>query len=172
MECPDILDFEASGFGSESYPIEVGYSLGCGDRFCMLIRPEPEWLFWDERAEAVHGISRELLMRSGLDVVQACHELNRRLSGITLYSDAWVVDKEWLNKLFAAAGVQPAFQLSAIENIQSECQYLIWDKVRSSLLSESSDPRHRASSDAEFIQRVFMQTQTLCLRTGQRLEMG
>ena len=172
MECPDVLDFEASGFGSDSYPIEVGYSLGCGERFCMLIRPEPGWIFWDDSAEAVHGISRELLLRSGLDVVQACHELNRRLSGRTLYSDAWVVDKEWLNKLFAAAGLQPSFQLSAIENIQSECQYFMWDKVRSSLLSESTDPRHRASSDAEFIQRVFKQTQALCLHPAPPLQMG
>jgi hypothetical protein len=170
MECPDILDFEASGFGCDSYPIEVGYALGCGERFCMLIRPEPAWLFWDAGAEAVHGISRELLLRSGLDVVQTCHALNRRLSGRTLYSDAWVVDKEWLNRLFAAAGLQPTFQLSAIENIQSECQHFIWDKVRHGLLSESSDPRHRASSDAEFIQKVFMQTRALCLHPERGLE--
>lgn len=163
MDCPDILDFEASGFGYDSYPIEVGYSLGCGERFCMLIRPEASWIYWDESAEDVHGISRELLQRSGLGVLQVCNALNERLTGRTLYSDAWVVDKEWLNKLFAAAGIQPSFQLSAIENIQTECQYLIWDKVRNHLLSESTGERHRASSDAEFIQRVYAQTQSLCL---------
>lgn len=172
MDCPDILDFEASGFGSDSYPVEVGYSLGCGERFCMLIRPEPTWLYWDKTAEAVHGISRELLLRSGLDVVQACHELNQRLNGRTLYSDAWVVDKEWLNKLFASAGLQPTFQLSAIENIQSECQYFMWDEVRRNLLSESTDPRHRASSDAEFIQRVFMQTRARCLHSERGAKTG
>lgn len=161
MDCPDILDFEASGFGNDSYPIEVGYSLGCGERFCMLIRPEPSWIYWDENAEGVHGISRDLLQRSGLDVVQVCDTLNRRLAGRTLYSDAWVVDKEWQNKLFTAAGMQPTFQLSAIENIQTECQYLMWDQVRKNLLSESNLERHRASSDAEFIQRVYTQTQHL-----------
>lgn len=163
MDCPDILDFEASGFGYHSYPIEVGYSLGCGERFCMLIRPERSWVYWDENAEEVHGISRELLQRSGLDVVQVCNTLNQRLMGRTLYSDAWVVDKQWLNKLFAAAGIQPSFQLSAIEHIQTECQYMMWDEVRNHMLSESSGERHRASSDAEFIQRVYTQTQTLCL---------
>ena len=165
MDCPDILDFEASGFGYDSYPIEVGYSLGCGERFCMLICPEPSWSYWDAAAQGVHGISRELLQRSGLRVAQVCGALNSRLAGRTLYSDAWVVDKEWLNKLFAAAGVQPTFQLSAIEHIQSECQYLMWDQVRKSLLSESDGERHRASSDAEFIQRVYAQTQYLCMST-------
>lgn len=172
MDCPNVLDFEASGFGYDSYPIEVGYSLACGERFCILIRPEPSWDYWDEGAEEVHGISRSLLLSTGSEAGYVCAELNRRLAGRTLYSDAWVVDKEWLNKLFAAAGVQPAFQLSAIENIQSECQYLMWDRVRTRLLGETSGQRHRASSDAEFIQRVFAHTQALCAKKTSRIQAG
>jgi hypothetical protein len=163
MDCPDILDFEASGFGHDSYPVEVGYSLGCGERFCMLIKPEQSWVYWDEKAEGVHGISRELLQQSGQDVERVCQVLNQRLAGRTLYSDAWVVDKAWLNKLFAAARLQTSFQLSAIEHIQTECQYLMWDRVRHHMLDEACGERHRASSDAEFIQRVYARTQSLCL---------
>lgn len=132
----------------------------------MLIRPEPDWVFWDRQAEAVHGISRELLRFSGLSVAQVCTELNQRLAGRTLYSDAWVVDKEWLNILYESAGIPPAFHLSAIENIQSECQYLMWDQVRQRMLAESADPRHRASVDAAFIQSVFQRTQDLCLQSN------
>ena len=78
MDCPDILDFEASGFGRDSYPIEVGYSLASGERFCALILPHETWQYWDFRAEAVHGISRGLLQARGSDVRQICRELNRR----------------------------------------------------------------------------------------------
>lgn len=162
MNCPDILDFEASGFGLESYPVEVGYSLASGERFCVLIRPHEEWCYWDGNAEVVHGISQALLQSAGSDVGTVCRELNRRLRGRTLYSDAWVVDKSWCNRLFEAAGIQPSFQLSAIENVQTECQYLIWDEVRNRLLQDTRIQRHRASSDAQFIQKVFRQTQVMC----------
>lgn len=162
MDCPDILDFEASGFGPESYPVEVGFSLVSGERFCALIRPHESWNYWDFHAEAIHGISRGLLLTRGNDVRQVCRELNRRLQGRTLYSDAWVVDKEWCNRLFEAAQLQPTFHLSAIENVQSECQYLIWDEVRRKLLENTEMHRHRASVDAEFIQKVFRQTRQMC----------
>lgn len=164
MDCPDILDFEASGFGPDSYPVEVGFSLVSGERFCSLIRPHESWNYWDFRAEAIHGISRGLLLTRGNDVRQVCRELNQRLQGRTLYSDAWVVDKDWCNRLFEAAGMLPSFHLSALENVQSECQYLIWDEVRDKLLQDAQMHRHRASADAEFIQKVFRQTRQLCRR--------
>ena len=167
MDCPDILDFEASGFGRDSYPIEVGYSLASGERFCALILPHETWQYWDFRAEAVHGISRGLLQTRGSDVRQICRELNRRLEGRTLYSDAWVPDKEWCNRLFEVAGMQPSFRLSAIENVQSECQHFIWDEVREQLLQQTEMHRHRASVDAEFIQKVFRQTNSICRRATQ-----
>lgn len=167
IECPDILDFEASGFGRDSYPIEVGYSLATGERFCALIRPDETWQYWDFRAEAIHGISRGLLQVRGTDVRQICRELNCRLEGRTLYSDAWVADKDWCNRLFEVAGILPSFRLSALENVQSECQYLIWDEVRQRLLQQTEMHRHRASVDAEFIQKVFRQTKLMCRRSNQ-----
>ncbi len=162
MDCPDVMDFEASGFGVESYPIEVGFCLSTHERFCVLIKPAPKWTHWDKSAEAVHGISRKLLQDKGREASLVCEELNRRLSGRTLYSDAWVADKVWLNRLFEAGRMQPKFHLCAIENIQTECQYGVWDRVRDRLLKESTFARHRASSDAEFIQRLFMQSRDIC----------
>lgn len=162
MDYPNIMDFEASGFGAESYPIEVGFSLSSEERYCALIQPHPSWQHWDPSAAAIHGISRELLQSVGLPVTEVCEELNRRLTGLVLYSDAWVVDKAWFNRLFETANIAPQFQLCAIEQIQSECQYLVWDKVRNRMLKESTFERHRASADAFFIQQVFWQTRTIC----------
>ena len=62
---PTILDIEASGFGRGSYPIEIGFSDGQGGLFCSLIQPEADWLHWDDSAEALHGLSRELLLTHG-----------------------------------------------------------------------------------------------------------
>lgn len=163
---PDILDIEASGFGPSSYPIEIGYCLASGERFCMLIRPHGSWQHWDSEAESVHGIDRSVLHNVGIDLEQVCRQLNVRLEGRSLYSDAWVWDKSWLNRLFQCAGVEPSFRLHAIENIQSECQHLIWDDVRQQLLRERELVRHRASADALFVQRLYMRARQLCTNTA------
>ena len=62
---PTIIDIEASGFGSRSYPIEIGVVKTNGDRYCALIEPPPEWDHWSETAQAVHGITRKLIETRG-----------------------------------------------------------------------------------------------------------
>lgn len=170
MECPNILDFEASGFGSFSYPIEVGFCLANGERFCSLIKPAPDWQHWDFSAEQVHGIDREMLLEFGQDVREVCKDLNKRLRGLTLYSDGWVVDKSWCDRLFEAARLAPSFHLSPIENIQSECQHFMWDKVRKQLIRETHQVRHRASADAQFIQELYVRTSSLCEKSRAQCE--
>lgn len=159
---PAILDFEASGLAPESYPIEVGYILSGGERYCALIKPAPDWTHWDHSAQAMHGISREMLASCGQPVRQVCEELNQRLDGCQLYSDGWVVDRRWLDLLFCAAGLAPRFRLSPIESIQSECQHRLWDKVASEFRATSPDVRHRASADAAAIQQIFLRTRAAC----------
>ncbi|KAI1699014.1 hypothetical protein Ddc_18806 [Ditylenchus destructor] len=44
---------------------EIGFVEATGLPFCSLIQPAPEWQHWDEQAEQLHGISRELLLRHG-----------------------------------------------------------------------------------------------------------
>ena len=38
----NIIDVEASGLQSGSYPVEVGVAFANGERLSMLIKPEPE----------------------------------------------------------------------------------------------------------------------------------
>ena len=171
--CPTIIDIEASGFGSYSYPIEIGAIKSNGERYCALIQPCADWLHWSPQAQAVHGISRELLQERGKPVRQVCTELNRFLGAITAYSDAWTHDSPWLNRLFYAARIQPLFHLSPIEMIASEAQLLLWDQTKRQLTKELGLRRHRASLDAHLIQQTYLRTHTrlsaepqLALRTG------
>ena len=159
---PNVLDIEASGFSPEGYPIEVGFVLADGTRFCRLIDPPDHWQHWDEEAEALHGIDRATLLENGVTPQALCRELNFRLKGLRLYSDGWVLDQRWLDQLFGEAGIRAEFYLSPIESIQSECQYLLWDRVKAELRSKISAPRHRASNDAEFIQALFVATALRC----------
>lgn len=158
---PTIIDIEASGFGSHSYPIEIGVVKPNGERYCALIEPVPDWEHWSDSAQAVHGISRELLEKRGRKPREVCLELNEFLGDATAYSDAWTHDSPWLNRLFFAARVQPSFHLSPIELISSEAQLLLWDNTKKQLEKRLDIRRHRASGDAYLIQQTYLATRNM-----------
>jgi len=158
---PNIIDIEASGFGGESYPIEVGLVLSDDTKFCTLILPSKDWDYWNDEAEQIHHISRETLKRHGKPVVEVAHELNKILAGMTLYSDGWVVDKPWLIRLFHASGIDMKFDVSPLEMILSEQQMKIWHETKDKILFQTNIQRHRATNDAWVIQETYRQTNAL-----------
>ncbi len=159
---PSIIDIEASGFGSHSYPIEVGVVLYNGKRYCSLILPHSSWQHWSVKAEKLHGISRKSLLENGKPITQVCDELNTLLRDHTLYSDAWAHDISWLQRLFEYGGKECAFRLSPIEGIASEWQLEVWDEAKKQVLeSYGSAQRHRASYDALLIQQTWERTRSL-----------
>lgn len=158
---PTIIDIEASGFGSRSYPIEIGVVKTNGERYCALIAPQPEWDHWSDSAQAIHGITRKLIENRGRSPREICAELNEFLGEITAYSDAWAHDSPWLNRLFFAARMNPSFHLSPIELISTEAQLLLWDKTKQKLERHLDIQRHRASGDAYLIQQTFIETRRL-----------
>lgn len=158
---PSIIDVEASGFGAQSYPIEIGVVRYDGAKWCKLIRPYDHWVHWDDSAEALHGISREMLNSYGVPPATICLELNSFLGNTMVYSDGWVVDHPWLITLFSAAGVDMTFSCRALEYILHEKQMAHWHAVKSRLLDSSDAKRHRASTDAMIVQQVYMETRSL-----------
>jgi hypothetical protein len=167
---PNIIDFEASGFGNESYPIEVGVALSSGQIYCTLIKPASNWMYWDQKAEQVHGLSVEVLRAHGKPINIVARELNSFLADSTLYSDGWVVDKPWLSKLYYQCGMTPSFFLSPLENILKENQMEIWTQTKLQVIADLALIRHRASSDALIIQETF--TRTLQILLGVDPEFG
>lgn len=158
---PPILDIEASGFGNGSYPIEVGFIDSSAKRFCSLIQPLQGWIHWCASAEQAHGIPRDLLLQNGQCPRTVAQALNTQLQGKVVFSDGWVVDHPWLMKLFFAVNVEPTFQLSPIEMIMTERQIEIWDEVHDEVRANSTEQRHRASSDAFVIQQTWIKSHTL-----------
>lgn len=152
---PSIIDIEASGFGSNSYPIELGVVRDDGARFCRLIKPAQDWLHWDQEAEQLHGISRANLEKYGSSLQSVCDALNDFVGGRLLHSDGWVVDSPWLTKLFATAGCQMRFRISPLESLLKEQHLLRWDMIKSDITNEFGGSRHRASVDAMIIQQTY-----------------
>lgn len=159
---PSILDIEASGFGSASYPVEIGVVTDTGRRLCCLIRPHATWQHWDESAEKLHGINHQLLVAKGKLAIEVCLAFNGMLAGKTVYSDGWSHDIRWLRRLYEAAAMECEFTLSPIESIASEEQLMCWDEVKADILARSKNiTRHRATNDALLVQRVFQKSAEL-----------
>ena len=155
---PLIVYVEASGFGGHSYPIEVGLALEGGTKFCTLIAPAPDWTHWDDTAEEVQRVSRDILETYGKPLKDVAAFLNEILAGKTVYTDGWVVDKPWLTRLFHAAGMDMDFQVSSLEMILSTEQMETWHDTKDTILVESGLKRHRASYDALIIQETYKRT--------------
>ena len=155
---PYIIDIEASGFGPHSYPIEVGVAMEPGRKFCSLIAPEPGWTHWDEAAEKIHRVPRDLLAAYGRPAVDVAHSLNELLAGKTVYSDGWVVDQPWLIALYSRVHVSQRFSISPLEMILSEEQMAVWHEAKNRVISELALTRHRASFDALIIQETWLRT--------------
>jgi hypothetical protein len=149
---PTILDVEASGFGRGSYPIEIGFSDGQGGLFCGLIQPEADWLHWDDSAEALHGISRELLRTHGRPARWMADQLNARLRGQTVFCDGWGHDYTWLARLYEAVELRMSFQLDDLRKLLSEEEADRWKGVTEAVRARQHLTRHRASSDARVLQ--------------------
>jgi hypothetical protein len=156
LAMPTILDLEASGFGRGSYPIEIGFVEACGLPFCSLIQPAPDWQHWDDGAEALHGISRDLLKRHGRPRAWVVNEINTRLAGQTVYCDSWAHDYSWLSKLFDSVDAQPRFRLDDLRLLLSEDEARRFGPLKQQIRAEAHLHRHRASADAKLLQLALL----------------
>jgi hypothetical protein len=158
MQVPTIIDFEASGFGKNSYPIEVGFVTETGQGWCSLIKPEEDWRHWDAAAEEVHHISRENLIRHGKSCVSIAHQLNQVLQDRVVYTDGWVHDYIWMARLFDAANTSPHFQLEDLRYVLTNEQESRWHAAKAFVQDDIHAIRHRASTDARVLQLTWLRT--------------
>jgi hypothetical protein len=152
---PIIIDVEASGFGQGSYPVEVGVALADGSRHCYLVAPARQWKSWDEEAERIHGISRELLLTHGRPLQDVAWRLNELLRNKTAYSDAWSFDMSWIGKLYDAANMRQDFRVADISELIDEGQHGRWAELKQQVAAELGLRRHRASGDARILQETW-----------------
>lgn len=144
-----FIDFEASGLGPFSWPIEVGWALEDGVTDAVLISPAPSWSMdaWDPRAERLHGITPRILSDLGLDPAEACERIEVALAGRMVYSDAPDWDGFWMLRLFQAAGRRCEIRLHDFAGAMPPLSA----QEKAKLLQQAdrlAPRRHRASEDA------------------------
>jgi len=108
-----IIDFEASGLESDSYPIQVAWNIN-EEVHTHFINPDfvPEWEGWSTASEAVHGLSREFLREHGEHPHDVAKAMNDSLAGSTVYSDAVPYDRNWCHRLFDAGPYAIEFEFA------------------------------------------------------------
>ncbi|RJP90535.1 MAG: hypothetical protein C4518_08825 [Desulfobacteraceae bacterium] len=153
-----IIDFEASGLGKESYPIEVAWGDGRHPVTSCLLNPETMngWTDWDSRSMEFHGIPRDKLIREGEDPKRVAERMVKELAGKTLYSDEPRYDNMWKDRLLKDSGYDP--ELIRIKNLKYFLDKLV--KATSptmkftDLLEEFSaktETPHRAGADVSWL---------------------
>jgi hypothetical protein len=150
-----VIDIEASGFGRDSYPIEIGIVMADSSEYQTLVRPESGWWHWDKSAEEVHGISRSDLFKYGRSVSQVCRDINHLCSGSVLYSDCWVHDSYWFRRLFDASHIASLVQCKAMEYLLGDEQQQSYQTIKQKLAVRLGLPMHRALNDAVVIQQAL-----------------
>ncbi|WP_420138755.1 transcriptional regulator [Sphingomonas sp.] len=159
-----FLDFEASSLAKPSYPIEVAWIFEDGQNETYLIRPAPGWGDWDPRAEAIHHIPRDTLLRDGTPHDAVARRMVERLSGHDLSASAPSWDGKWLSTLLRASGLpRHALRLRATLEVRRDTARAIVqghvppdreDAIVTALVEAARDPgqnrppRHRALADA------------------------
>ena len=99
-----ILDFEASSFAPDSWPVEIGLSWladdGTIESHARLIRRHPTWSMdaWSEDSAAVHAIPYAML-QNGLEASEAVGWFRATARGQRICSDAPRFETMWLRRL-------------------------------------------------------------------------
>lgn len=155
---PIVLDCEASGFGPKSYPIEVGFVIPSGEVFSYLIRPEPQWTFWNDESEKVHNIPRQQLFDEGLPALEVAQKLNSQLRDITVYSDAPDFESFWLSRLFLATQMDAFFDVDHLFHAMINHQHKYFYEFKKELRACDHITAHRAGDDAWVLQQAFLRS--------------
>lgn len=156
---PCLIDLEASGIHPESYPVQVAWSLPTGQIECHLIRPAPEWTYWDPNAARLHGISRGVAVERGKPIDWIVERMNTAFDGKTVYSDAVNMDGFWLGCLFDEHGTDERFWLADYLSLfdENEAQKL------ASCSREAGYPAHRADLDVARLLAIYR-----CVKVGDK----
>lgn len=162
---PHMADIEASGLGPQSFPIEIAWSTKTGEIRSRLIRPEPDWHWWEPAAEQLHHISRHMLEMESLPPTVIAEEMNRELSGEILYFDGGDYDRRWLSLLFRAAGMRPGFKLGDFDQLlvlagrKTAANGVVAEALARRDLGNL--PLHRAGNDVKLMQLTYVHTRAL-----------
>jgi hypothetical protein len=151
-----LIDVEASGLHFDSYPIEVAI-LSIEQPQSWLIAPQPTWTYWDPNAEALHGISRDLLRSEGMSCALVAAQLSAaiRSEDRVLYSDAAEWDWDWIRTLYLSVDAVLDFNVLSIQQLMTSRQVEVFNSEKRRLAEVKTYRLHRAASDVALLAHAY-----------------
>ncbi|MGF1548660.1 MAG: hypothetical protein ACFCUG_15190 [Thiotrichales bacterium] len=162
---PAIIEIVASGFGSASYPVEIGIVATSGAAYCSLVRPAPDWTQWETPALASFGFTRAILKKYGKSPREVAMDLNSMLRDGCVYSEDASDDQGWLDQLFGRAGIAQRFCIVALDTLLTQHQCAHWRRVKARAEAFAGPQRHRASGEARLVQSTYVELTAACAPT-------
>jgi hypothetical protein len=178
-----FLDFEASSLSRDGYPIEVGWVREDGVGEDHLIRPASGWTDWDPSAEAIHGLTREILLGRGEPHEDVARRMMEALAQHQLFASAPSWDGKWLSVLLRGAGFpRHALRLRDTEEAdqQAAVEILTGRGMGGDLAAEATrivrqargglagPPAHRALADARQEYEIWLEVRRISLSVSIR----
>ena len=121
-----LLDCEASGLASKSYPIEIAWlNVATFEEDSFLINPFScsTWDHWDHSAEQIHGLCVNELIEKGITVQEAAERLSGSLSGQKVYTDCPAHDYTWVQRLYSVANARMDVRFGDVFDLVHEPHY-------------------------------------------------
>lgn len=148
------LDFEASGLGTGTYPIEIGIAQWHGPgtsikTWSSLISSDEKWLedgVWKPESVKIHGIKKSDLIDAP-SAIEVMSHLNRLCPmGTMAFCDGGNHDMDWMKSLAKAAGIAPMLLLGSWGHVVAN----IGDKAYDRIIAHGNKTKsaHRAGPDA------------------------
>jgi len=160
-----FIDFEASGLGPNSWPIEIGVSWilenGKVATWSSLIMRHTNWLpeNWSPASEEVHGIPF-LSLDSAPPAEEVWRSFRRQVSNRLLVADSPRFDGQWLRKLCEAAGGDPSTFTVFDLNDYHELSHRLFDGLaldNAYEFFETHPAPHRAGPDSRRLARSLVE---------------
>lgn len=153
-----FLDVEASGLGSGSYPIELGWAIPWSASGGVLIRPALDWTYWNPASERLfHRISRQHLEQHDVPPAQALAQIIKAVQGHQVYSADPDFDVHWLGLLARAAWETTPFEIGDAQKLfraAAAQRHRNLDAI--TIEAERRRPHiHRAQADAEQLALIW-----------------
>jgi len=146
-----FIDFEASGFGDDGYPISVAWGSKTGEIKYFVISNifSPDWKFWCEDAEEIHGLSEDFLKAGGVHPLVVCNAMLDDLRGKSVYAQGAGNDRFWLERLMSYSGEKIDHNISILEAVGKTDRQI---KLLNYKVSSDFEYHHAKSDVRELIQ--------------------
>ena len=153
---PIFLDCEASSLSTNSYPIEVGWNNSDGtiESYLINIYRYPEgYDDWSREAQLLHGLSKQYLSEKGKEPQFVVDQMEQRLNGKVLLTDAPDWDAFWIRRLYEYVNKECSFEFgNAIELFNKIEPY---NYIYKSQARKLSGHAHRAENDVKYLVSMY-----------------